>query len=183
MVLALMTAVFIAFKEDTMMLEVLYISFALLIIFIFIQLIFVTLLELFLINRTKKLVDKEIKMLISDVFPTFNYAFEVDRYLSIRIRPLTYDEGKPILRNGFDFYEYLKDHRPDGEDYYKTTNPFELDPHEKDFDGDHIRRMKIANMEMARKKRKNNQLKGGKKMKFLGDNKGIELKGLGNKIK
>ena len=177
-----MAAVFINFKDDTQMLEALYISFAILILFIFFQLIFVTVLELCLIQRTKLLVDKEIKLLISDVFPTFNYAFEVDRYLSIRIRPISYDEGKPILRNGFDFYEYMKDHRPDGEDYYKASNPFELDPHEKDFDGDHIRRMKIADMEVARKNRKNNQLKGGKKMKFMEDKSGIELKGVGSKI-
>jgi len=78
-------------------------------------------------------VKKYLKERVSDLFPTFNYVLEMNSYQVITVRPLSFDEGKPLIQGGNDYFEYIKDHRPDGENFYASSNPFELDPHEKNF--------------------------------------------------
>lgn len=97
---------------------------------------------------------------ISDLFPSFNYTLEMSTYQVIMIRPLVFDEGKPLMLSGNDYYEYIKDHRPDSENFYRNTNPFELDPHEKNFAKMMIQEKHQRELAEKRKARKDKMLKG-----------------------
>jgi len=110
-----------------------YMAFCLAVAFIFLTIFLTHILENCCILKCIDEVKKVLKERLSDLFPTFNYVLEMNSYQVLMIRPLSFDEGKPLIQGGNDYFEYIKDNRPDGENFYASSNPFELDPHEKNF--------------------------------------------------
>jgi hypothetical protein len=151
--------------KDVDQLEMSYLVFCGTVAYIFFTVFITFLLETCVINKCIKEVKKMLKERISDLFPSFNYTMELSTYQVIMVRPLIFDEGKPLILSGNDYYEYVKDHRPDSENYYKSTNPFELDPHEKNFAKMMLIEKKQRDLAEKRKARKDKMLKGfgGKK--------------------
>lgn len=129
----LMVTVYMNDVKEVSQLEQAYLAFCVTVTFIFFTVFLTFLLDTCVIAKCIVQIKKAMKERISDLFPRFNYTMEMSSYQVIMIRPLVFDEGKPLILSGNDYYEYVKDHRPDSENYYKSTNPFELDPHEKNF--------------------------------------------------
>jgi hypothetical protein len=129
----LMITAYMADSKVFSELEMAFKVLCLTITFIFFTIFLTLCLETCCIQKCVAEVKKVLKERISDLFPTFNYTLEVSSYQVITIRPLVFDEGKPLMLGGNDYFEYIRDHRPDSENFYKSTNPFELDPHEKNF--------------------------------------------------
>ena len=169
-------------KEPTK-LEQCYMIFCLAVAFIFFTLFVTHLLENCCIQKCVDEVKKVLKERISDLFPTFNYVLEMNSYQVVMIRPLSFEEGKPLILGGNDYFEYIKDHRPDGENFYLSSNPFELDPHEKNFSKILIEEKRMKDLEDQRQTRKDKMLRGfggrnaGKNVRIkIGDGKDSEFK-------
>lgn len=99
--------------------------------------------------------------MIQDQFPTFPFMLEIEVNLIIRIRPLDYSEGKPIITGGLGYFEYTKDNKPDDINFYKRSNPFDLDPHERNFSKDIFVENKMRIAAEKRMERRDRMLKGG----------------------
>lgn len=164
-------------------LEQAYIAFCFTVAFLFFVLILTLLLQHTVIRNCMVKTKKHLNLLIQDQFPTFPFMLEVESNLIIRIRPLDYGEGKPILTSGKNYYEYTKDHKPDGTNFYKSSNPFDLDPHEKNFAHDILKNNMMEEAAAKRKARRDKMLKGGKRKNRLGGGLGGGLGGEKQKLK
>lgn len=157
---ALCGMAYMAKATEEAKLEQCYLSFCLAVALIFFTILLTHILENCCIGKQVGEVKKYLKERVSDLFPTFNYVLEMNPYQVITIRPLSFDEGKPLIQSGNDYFEYIKDHRPDGENFYASSNPFELDPHEKNFARIIMEEKRQRDLEEQRQARKDKMLKG-----------------------
>ena len=142
-------------------LEKTYIYFSISICIVFVVTILTALLEYKCLPKLIKQSQSYLNQKIADTFD-FNCSVEIDRTLIIRMRILTFEEGESILRDGNDYFEYIKMHKPDSKEYYKnSSNPFEFDPHERNFAAQFLKNQAIRAKEEKRKKRKDRMFKGG----------------------
>ena len=180
----LMITAYLNSVTDVAVLEQAYLAFCITVAFIFFTVFLTFILEVCVINKCITEIKKHMKERISDLFPSFNYTMEMSTYQVIMIRPLVFDEGKPLIMSGNDYYEYIKDHRPDSDNFYKNTNPFELDPHEKNFAKMMIQEKHQRELAAKRKARKDKMLKGfgGKKKGGKFGNKSNKLDVAGKKV-
>lgn len=154
-------------------LEQAYLIFCATICFLIFVIILTLVIQHTVIRKCMVETKKHLNAVIQDQFPTFPFMLEIEYNLIVRIRPLDYSEGRPILTSGMNYYEYTKDHKPDDTNFYKSSNPFDLDPHEKIFAMDILRDNKMKQAAAKRQARKDRNLKGGskfgkKKKKFGG---------------
>lgn len=158
--LGLMVMAYMGKTKETAKLEQCYLAFCATCIFIFLTIFISFILDNCVIQKQIDQIKKYLKERISDLFPTFNYTLEMNTYQVITIKPLTYDEGKPLIIGGNDYFEYIKDNKPDAEGFYSKTNPFDLDPHEKNFAKIIIEERRQGQLQAEKKARKDKMLKG-----------------------
>lgn len=148
--------------------ENLYLGFCGICLLFFVMILLLLFYEARYFPKLREKILKKLQETMQEEFVECSLMINIDRSLTIRVRPLMAGEdGADFDIDKMDYYDYINYNNPEDEDYYTKQNPYELDPHEKNI---------VAEMVRKREKDIEKERKTSKKLKFLGGSKDSEDK-------
>lgn len=140
--------------------EYLFLGFCVLLLTFFATLLWMLYVEAKKLRTLRERILKKLRDAVSDGFTDCAFLVNMDRSLTLRVRPLNInqEEDADFDPEHMDYYDYINYNNPEDEDYYNKQNPYELDPHEKNIMADVVRQ---------REKALEKESKKGRKFKFL----------------
>jgi hypothetical protein len=125
-------------KSDTY--EMLYLGFCGVLIAFFALVIYLAIAEARIIKECREPILQRIKTMLGEHFLQCYFEVNIDRNLTLRARPTDQlESGDDMDPTRMDYFDFIAAHHPEGEDFYKGTNPYEFDPYEKNVLADSIR--------------------------------------------
>lgn len=141
-------------KSDTY--EMLYLGFCGVLIAFFALVIYLAVAEARIIKECREPILQRMKTVLGEHFPQCYFEVNIDRNLTLRARPSNQlESGEDTDPMRMDYFDFISAHHPEGEDFYKGTNPYEFDPYEKNILADSIRQREE---QMQKEQNKTNKL-------------------------
>lgn len=145
-------------KSDTY--EMLYLGFCGVLIVFFALIIYLAIAEARIAKECREPILQRIKTILEEHFSGRYFQVNLDRNLTMRLRPSdTEEEVENMDPTRMDYYDFISAHHPEGEDFYKGANPYEFDPYEKNVLADSIRQREEQMLKEQNKTNKLNRIR------------------------
>lgn len=140
--------------------EFLYLGFCGILIIFFILIIYLAYIEAKILRDCREPILQKIREVLQEHFSFCVFEVNLDRNLTIRVRPSTFtdvnNEADPMT---MDYNDFISTHNPEGEDFYKGVNPYDFDPHEKNILADSIQKREELLLKEQNKANKLNRIR------------------------
>lgn len=145
-------------KDDTY--EILYLGFCGILIFFFALVIYLALAESRVVKECREPILQRIKGILGEHFPQCYFDVNLDRNLTLRARPTNQlESGEDMDPTRMDYFDFISNNHPEGEDFYKGLNPYDFDPHEKNILADSVQKREEQLQKEQNKANKLNRIK------------------------
>ena len=145
-------------KADTY--ELLYLGFCGVLIAFFVLVAAAAIAEARVVKECREPILQRIKAVLGEQFPQCYFEVNLDRNLTLRARPTNQLEaGDGLDPTRMDYFDFISENHPEGEDFYRGANPYEFDPHEKNVLADSVQRREENILKEQNKSNKLNRIR------------------------